>query len=619
MDRTITGRKKDGSFEWGALRALIPYLWSGVNLELKSRVILALIFLATAKLANAYVPILFKETVDILTGEAGAVLIIPLSLIIAYGTMRVLSIAFAELRDAVFAKVGQRAIRQVALRTFRHLHRLALRFHIERQTGGLSRSIERGTRGINTLLNYMLFSVLPTFLEIGLVCGLLWAILDFWFAFVTFGTVVVYVAFTLVVTEWRLKFRRRMIETDNEANTRAIDSLLNYETVKYFNNEEHEARRFDRSLARYETAAVLSESTLSLLNIGQAAIIGVGLIGVMILAADGVAAGRMTVGEFVMANTYLIQLFMPLNFLGWVYRELKQSLTDMEAMFHLLDIETEIEDRPGAMPLAPGAGDVVFDRVSFSYDPRRAILHEVSFHVPAGRTIAVVGPSGAGKSTIARLLFRFYEASSGSIRIDGQDVRQVTQDSVRAAIGIVPQDTVLFNDTVYYNIAYGRPDATPSEVEQAARLAAIHDFIISTPDGYQTMVGERGLKLSGGEKQRVAIARTILKGPRILLFDEATSALDSRTEKEIQAALREVSANRTTLVIAHRLSTIVDADEIIVLDGGRIVERGRHGELLAKDGVFAAMWRRQQEAMARGQSVDDEDVSPALTVRAAGS
>jgi ATP-binding cassette subfamily B protein len=594
--RTFSGRKRNAGLEWGALRTLSRYLWPPGALEMKLRVVGALALLAGAKFANVYVPIVFKHAVDLLAGQAGAPIALPLGLLFAYGILRVCTIAFAELRDAVFAKVGQRAIRTVALETFRHLHALTLRFHLERQTGGLSRAIERGTKGIDTLLSFMLFNILPTLLEIALVCGILWHMFDIWYALVTFVTVASYIGFTLIVSDWRIKFRQRMNETDSEANTRAIDSLLNYETVKYFGNEEHEARRFDSALARYEHAAVLSKSTLSLLNVGQSLIIGIGVTAIMVMAGIGVTTHQMTIGDFVLVNAYLIQLYVPLNFLGFVYREVKQSLTDMEAMFHLLDIPPEVVDPPGAPPLTEGPGEVVFDHVTFAYDPRRPILQDVSFTVPAGKTIAVVGASGAGKSTLARLMFRFYDVTGGAIRIDGQDLRSVTQTSVRAAVGIVPQDTVLFNDTVYYNIAYGRVGASPAEIENAARLAAIHDFIMSTPDGYQTSVGERGLKLSGGEKQRVAIARTILKSPRILIFDEATSALDTHTEREIQAALRKVSADRTALVIAHRLSTVVDADEIIVLDGGRIVERGRHVELLAHGGKYAAMWRRQQEA-----------------------
>jgi ATP-binding cassette subfamily B protein len=581
------------------LAALLPYLWPrpGVEqwAEMRVRVLLALTLLAGAKIVNIYVPILYKRAVDALSPEHGGAIVVPVMIIVAYAVARVLNVAFSELRDAVFAKVGQRAIRTVALTTFRHLHALALRFHLERQTGGLSRAIERGTKGIETLLSYMLFSILPTLVEIALVCGVLWGFYDVWFAAVTFFTIIGYIAFTMMVTEWRIKFRHAMNETDNEASTKAIDSLLNYETVKYFGNEEHEARRFDNALQRYERAAVKSEGSLSLLNIGQGLIIALGLIAIMVMAGNGVKAGHMTVGDFVLCNTYLIQLYQPLNFLGFVYRSVKQSLVDMAQMFQLLTVDAEVKDKPGAPPLEVSAGVVRFEHVAFGYDPRRRILHDLSFTVPAGKTVAVVGPTGSGKSTISRLLFRFYDVDGGRITVDGQDIREVTQKSVRAAIGIVPQDTVLFNDTVYYNIAYGRPGATREEVEEAARLARIHDFLLTLPDGYKTMVGERGLKLSGGEKQRVAIARTILKRPKILLFDEATSALDTHTEKEIQASLREVSADHTTIVIAHRLSTVVDADEILVLVEGRVVERGTHRALLDRRGRYHAMWTRQQQ------------------------
>ena len=606
--RTYSGRKRDGSFEWGALLALLPYLWPKGEIEIKVRVVAAFIFLAAAKMANVYVPVLYKHAVDILANKTATVIVLPVALIVGYGIVRVCTIAFAETRDGLFAKVEQRAIRQVALRTFRHLHRLSLRFHLERQTGGLSRAIERGTRGIDYLLRFMTFNIIPTLLEILMVCGVLWAFFNIWFALVTFVSVVAYVFFTFAISEWRIKYRRQMNETDQVANTRAIDSLLNYETVKYFGNEKHEAERFDQALARYERAAVQSKNSLSLLNIGQSFIIGACVTTIMIMAGIGVVNGTMSVGDFVLANTYLIQLYVPLNMLGFVYREIKQSLIDMEAMFNLLHINTEIEDKPGAKPLEVKRATVEFDHVEFSYDERRQIMHDVSFTVPAGCSVAIVGPSGAGKSTISRLLFRFYDVQGGAVRIDGQDIRDVTQDSLRASIGIVPQDTVLFNDTVYYNIAYGRPGASREEVEAAAKLAHIHDFIVSTPDGYQTMVGERGLKLSGGEKQRVAIARTILKGPAILLFDEATSALDTHTEREIQRALREVSIGRTTLMIAHRLSTVIDADEIIVLHEGRIVERGSHQTLLARGSRYAAMWQRQQEAAALG--LPDPDASP---------
>ena len=577
------------------IRTLLPYLWPRASLEIRGRVVLAVLLLISAKVANVYVPILYKDAVDILADDSAAVIVVPVAILIAYGALRVLTVAFGELRDAVFAKVAERAIRTVALRVFEYLHALSLRFHIERRTGGLSRAIERGTKGIEFLLTFMLFNVLPTLVEVTMVCGILWVLYGVAYAAVTFVTIGVYIAFTLSVTEWRLKYRRRMNVRDSEANTKAIDSLLNYETVKYFGNEAHEAQRFDASRRLYEQAAVQSKTTLSLLNIGQGLIVAIGLTGITIMAGNEVAAGTMTIGDFVLVNTYLLQLYIPLNFLGFVYREIKQSLTDMEAMFGILSVNREIEDAPGAPALAVTEGAIAFDDVHFSYEERRRIFGGISFSVPPGTMTAIVGPSGAGKSTISRILFRFYDIESGSVRIDGQDVRAVRQQSLRAAIGIVPQDTVLFNDTIYYNIAYGRPEASRAEVEAAARLARIHNFIDGLPDGYDSMVGERGLKLSGGEKQRVAIARTILKNPRILLFDEATSALDSQTEKEIQASLKEVSRDRTTLMIAHRLSTVIDADQILVLDGGRIVERGRHAELLVRDGRYAEMWWRQQE------------------------
>lgn len=600
--RTLSGRKTEDGFEWGALRSLSRYLWPDNAFETKVRVVIALILLALAKVANVYTPILFKDAVDALSGKESTVLILPISLLVGYGIVRVLSIAFAELRDAVFAKVGQRAIRTVGLETFRHLHALALRFHLDRQTGGLTRSIERGTKGIDFLLNFMLFNILPTFLEILMVCGILWGLFNFWYALVTFVTVAGYIAYTFLVTEWRIKFRRQMNETDSQANTRAIDSLLNYETVKYFGNEEHEAQRFDRSLSSYEKAAVRSKSSLSLLNIGQAGIIGGGLVIMMLMAGNGVVAGELTIGEFAMVHIYLMQLFQPLNFLGFVYREIKQSLIDMEEMFNLLHVEQEVSDQPDSKALIIGEGEVAFEDVSFGYDTRRGILKKVSFTVAPGKTLAIVGTSGAGKSTVSRLLFRFYDVDEGAVKIDRQDIRSVTQDSVRASIAIVPQDTVLFNDTILYNIGYGRPEASEEEIENAAKAASLHDFILKMPDGYQTIVGERGLKLSGGEKQRVAIARAILKQSKILIFDEATSALDTRTEREIQAALKAVSANHTTLVIAHRLSTVVDADEIVVFEQGEIIERGTHEVLLTDSGIYATMWQRQQEA--------GSDVSP---------
>jgi len=598
MNAPDTRPERRGGFS--TLRTLFPYLWPPGETGLKTRVIAALLCLFAAKVATVYVPLLYKHAIDELGQGAPGSVTVPLGLILAYGTARVLSLLFSELRDAIFARVGQHAIRAVGLQVFRHLHALALRFHLTRQTGGLNRAIERGTKGIQTLLSFLLFSILPTFFEIGLVCVVLWKMFDIWLALATGATVTLYMAYTLLVTEWRAKFRRQMNETDSEANTKAIESLLNYETVKYFGNEEHEARRYDASLKRYERAAVRSQVSLSILNIGQAAIISVGLTLVMWMAATGIAEGRYTLGDFVLVNTYLLQLYQPLSFFGFVYREIKQAIIDMERMFELLGQDREVADRSEAQPLRVAGGAVEFRDVHFGYDARRPILKGVSFTIPAGRTVAVVGTSGAGKSTIARLLFRFYDADGGAILIDGQDVRNVTQASLRAAIGVVPQDTVLFNDTILYNIGYGRPGASEDEIQAAARLAHIHDLIMAMPDGYQTMVGERGLKLSGGEKQRVAIARTILKNPPIFLFDEATSALDTHTEREIQANLREVSQGRSTLIIAHRLSTVADADEIIVLAEGRIVERGRHAQLLAQDGIYAGMWARQQQSARTG-------------------
>ena len=588
-----TGPRRD----WRTIRTLLPYLWPPGEAGIRVRVVMAMVLLTLAKITNVVVPIFYKHAVDALSTNTAAVLAVPVALLVGYGLARILAQTFGELRDAVFAKVAQRAIRLAGLKAFKHLHRLSLRFHMDRKTGGVSRAIERGTKGIEFLLSFMLFNVLPTLLEIVMVCFILWGLYGIWFALVTFLTMGTYITWTLVITEWRIKYRRIMNETDSEANTKAIDSLLNFETVKYFGNEDHEADRFDSSLRNYEAAAVKSKTTLSFLNIGQGTIIATGVTIVMVMAGMGVVGGTMTIGDFVLVNAYLVQLFLPLNFLGFVYREIKRSLTDMETMFELMQENAEVKDIPGAKALALGGGEVVFEDVSFSYDSRRSVLDDVSFSVEPGKTIAIVGPSGAGKSTISRLLFRFYDATHGRILIDGQDIRDVTQKSVRAAIGMVPQDTVLFNDTIYYNIAYGAPGATPTEIEGAAKMAHIHDFIMSLPDGYSSTVGERGLKLSGGEKQRVAIARTILKNPRIMLFDEATSALDTHTEQEILSSLKEVSAERTTLTIAHRLSTVIDSDEILVLDDGRVVERGNHVSLLVLEGTYAAMWARQQEAL----------------------
>jgi ATP-binding cassette subfamily B protein len=587
-----------------ALVSILPYLWPRGETELKLRVVISVICLVLAKAANVLVPIAYARAVDALAPKegVGAMLAIPVALIIGYGLLRVMSSALAELRNAVFAKVQARAARRVALRVFEHLHALSLRFHMDRATGGLSRVIERGTRGITIALNFLLFNIIPTIVEILLVAAILWWMFAVSFALTVLLTIVTYIAFTLIFTNWRLRFRRAMNAMDEEANTKAIDSLLNYETVKYFNNERHEGRRYDESLARYERAYIKSETTLNMLNAGQAMIMAAGLTIVMLLAGDGIAKRTMTVGDFVMVNAYLIQLYLPLNILGFAYREIRQGLTDMEQMFSLLDVPAEVRDAPGAPPLPAGPGEVRFEAVRFHYRPDREILKGVSFTVPPGKMLAIVGPTGAGKSTISRLLFRFYDATGGAVRVDGVDVREVTQDSLRQAIGVVPQDTVLFNDTIAYNIAYGRPGASQEEIEAAAKLAQVHDFVMRLPDGYRTRVGERGLKLSGGEKQRVAIARTILKDPRLLILDEATSALDTRTEQEIQSALRGVAQGRTTLIIAHRLSTVVEADEIIVLDEGRIVERGTHAELIAKDALYAEMWRRQSEAVAAAEA-----------------
>ena len=575
--------------EWRSLATLLPYL-----LEFKWRVFIALACLIAAKLANVGVPLVMKEVIDGLDAET-AMVAVPVALLAIYGILRFSTTLFAELRDVVFIRVTQRAIRRVALGVFRHLHSLSLRFHLDRQTGGMTRDIERGTNGISTLLSYLLFSILPVVLEFALVAAVLLGRFDWRFAAITFGAVAVYIAFTVLITEWRMEIRRRANELDSKANTRAIDSLLNYETVKYFGNEDFEARRYDENLRKYEDAATKSESSLGLLNIGQSLIIAAAVTALMLLAAEGVVARTFTLGDLVLVNGLLIQLYIPLNVLGMVYRNVKQSLLDMDRMFSLLSEHQEVRDRPGAPELSVGPATVEFEKVSFSYEPERQILFDVNFAIPAGHRVAVVGHSGSGKSTLARLLYRFYDVSGGRILVNDVDVRDMKQSSLRAAIGIVPQDTVLFNDTILYNIRYGRTEASDEEVVEAARAAHIHEFIESLPAGYQSMVGERGLKLSGGEKQRVAIARALLKNPRILIFDEATSALDSRAEKAIQAELERVSQGRTTLVIAHRLSTVMDADQILVLAHGRIVERGTHRQLLDYQGEYERMWALQQE------------------------
>ncbi|MGE0082063.1 MAG: ABC transporter ATP-binding protein/permease [Thiohalomonadaceae bacterium] len=581
-----------GPADWRTLKKLGPYLW-----EYRWRFIFAVSFLVGAKLATIGVPIVLKHIVDSLDTAKNAVLILPTALIVGYGLLRLATTLFTDLRDMIFAKVTQGMIRKISIEAFRHLHNLSLRFHLERQTGGVTRDIERGSQGISAIINYLLFRIAPTLIEILLVGAILLVQFDWVFALITVGVVVIYMVMTIVITEWRTKYRRRMNELDSIATTRAVDSLINYETVKYFGNEKFETERYNTSMEHWQEAAVKSQNSLSLLNTVQAFIIAIGVTLVLWRAAAGVVAGTLSLGDLVMINAFLVQIFLPLNFLGVMYREIKQSITDIERMFKLLSQNIEVRDKPGARPLVVAGGAVRFDNVSFAYDPERPILRGVSFDIPAGRTVAVVGTSGAGKSTLVRLLFRFYDVTGGSISIDGQDIRDVTQESLRAAIGIVPQDTVLFNDTLYYNIAYGKPEATREQVVEAARAAHILHFIESLPKGWDTVVGERGLKLSGGEKQRVAIARTLLKNPAILVLDEATSALDSKTEKIIQAELREVMKNRTTLTIAHRLSTIIDADEILVMEAGRIVERGRHEVLLAMHGHYAHMWEMQQQAM----------------------
>ncbi len=589
---------------WHTLKILSKYLWPKDRKDLRIRLVLALIFLAAAKGLNVYVPYLLKLAVDRLSVE-DLPIVLPVALIVGYGVARIFVAVFGEVRDLVFANLKQQVHRKVALRTFEHLHNLDLDFHLSRQTGGLSRVIERGTRGIQFVLNFMTFNVVPTLLEIVLVTGVLIYHFNIIYAAIVFSTIAIYIFLTLVVTEWRIKYRREMNKSETRANTKAIDSLINFETVKYFGNEDHEYQRFDKSLARYEKAAIQSQKTLSVLNILQSVVIGVGLISVLLLAGQGVIGEELTIGDFFLVNTYLMQLYMPLNFLGFVYREIKNSLVDMDKMFELIHINTKVADKEGAIDFKTKQGVVEFKNVDFSYQEERPILKNINLKMGAGETIAVVGPSGSGKSTLSRLLFRFYDINQGSITIDGVDIREMSQKSLRASIGVVPQDTILFNDSIGYNISYGRPGAKQNEIEEAAKRASIHEFIETLPEKYDTPVGERGLKLSGGEKQRVAISRTLLKNPKILIFDEATSALDSHKEKEIQKSLKEVAKNRSTLVIAHRLSTIVDADEIIVLMNGEIKERGRHQELLNKKGHYYQLWTRQQEVEEIEQKLEE--------------
>jgi ATP-binding cassette subfamily B protein len=595
--------------DWQTIGTLLPYLWAW-----KGRVLFAIGCLIAAKLAVVGVPVLLKHIVDTFAQAPQpalqpALVAVPIALIVGYGLLRLSTSLFTELREFFFARVTQAAVRTLALKTFRHLHALSLRFHLERRTGSVTREIDHGIRGISSLISFTLYSILPTLVELTLVLGYLLLHYEVWFAAIVGASLVVYVSFTFVVTNWRTHFRREMNELDSKASARAVDSLLNFETVKYFGNEEYEARRYDGTLAAQEKAAVKSQRSLNLLNSGQQLIIAIGLTLMLWRAAVGVAEGRMTVGDLVLVNAFMLQLYVPLNFLGVIYREIKQALTDMDRLFGLLDENREIADAPDAKPLAPAGAAIRFERVSFGYDPRRQVLFDVDFAIPAGTTTAVVGATGSGKSTLARLLFRFYEVNAGRVSIDGQDIRDVTQSSLRAALGIVPQDTVLFNDSIGYNIGYGRPGATQAEIEAAARSAHIHDFITRLPDGYNTIVGERGLKLSGGEKQRVAIARTLLKNPAILVFDEATSALDSKTERAIQAELDAIARNRTTLVIAHRLSTVVNADQILVMEQGRVVERGTHAQLVAADGKYAQMWALQLAERAHAEQDRGVEVS----------
>ena len=629
------GKPAGSNSGWGTLATLIPYLW-----EYRGRVLLALTFLLCAKLANVGVPLIMKEIVDALAiklTDPRALIVLPAALLAAYGLLRICTTLFTELREFVFAKVTQSAVRRIALQVFRHLHSLSLRFHLERQTGGMTRDIERGSRGVSSLVSYTLYSILPTLVEITLVLTILMVKYDIWFAGITIAALTSYITWSVAVTEWRTNFRRVSNDLDSKANVKAIDSLLNYETVKYFGNEDYEAKRYDASMATWEAAAVKTQTSLSLLNTGQSAIIACAVTAIMWRATLGVVNGSMTLGDLVLVNAFMIQLYIPLNFLGVLYREIKQSLADMERMFTLLQQHREVADRPGAPALALGAAGspadatdaatIHFENVNFSYESNRQILFDVDFEVPAGQTVAVVGHSGSGKSTLARLLFRFYDVNidrdsadgqvaGGRVLINGQDIRDITQSSLRGAIGIVPQDTVLFNDTIYYNIAYGNTNAPREAVIAAARAASIHDFVETLPLGYDTMVGERGLKLSGGEKQRVAIARAILKNPAILIFDEATSALDSKTEKAIQGELKRIAENRTTLVIAHRLSTIADAHRIIVMDNGRVIESGAHTDLLERNGAYAQMWALQQQEEAEAAQPEDLPLSRSLRVAA---
>lgn len=619
--KSLEDNESEGN-HFETVKELWRYLWPSDRPDLKVRVVLAMFFLVLSKAIGVYVPFLFKDAINILTGEtkAGVALIaaaVPVGLIIGYGTARVLTLAFGEIRDAIFVRVGQNALRNIALNTFRHLHLLSLRFHLERRTGGLSRVIERAVKGIDFLLRFMLFNIIPTILEIVMISTIFWINFGFLYALITFICLFSFIFFTILVTEWRLKYRREMNKQDTTANGRAIDSLLNFETVKYFTSEKHEAERYNLSLRRFEEASIRSQLSLTLLNVGQSLIISSGLVAVLLMGAYGVYEERFTIGDFVLINALLIQIYMPLNFLGFVYREIKQALVDMEKMFMLIAQNPEIEDHADAKDIIIKGGTIEFKNVYFHYSEDRPILKDISFKVDSGTTTAIVGSSGAGKSTISRILFRFYDIASGSVTIDGQDIRDITQLSLRKEIGVVPQDTVLFNDTIKYNISYGNHDATDEEIFEAAKLAKIHDFILTLPEQYETEVGERGLKLSGGEKQRVAIARTILKNPSILLLDEATSALDSHTERDIQQSLEKISEQRTTVVIAHRLSTIINVNEIIVLEEGKIIEKGNHIDLLALKGKYYQMWQKQQqldEVQQKLKELEKVDENACITV-----